>query len=128
MGAVRRHGGVSGPPGGTAEAPPRPRLRQWVAVSAASETACRRAAVHPPACWPPVAQPGTAPHRVLNTPANDLAKACCAALAPHENRHSGYSGARSSPRVTLSPFSAPRSTSIGASPDPSRRAAIGLEH
>src|SRR5699024_70017 len=38
--------GVSRHPPGTVVDPPRPRLRQWVAVSAASETACRRAAVH----------------------------------------------------------------------------------
>src|SRR5699024_7178046 len=42
--------GVSRHPPGTAADPPRARLRQWVAVSAASETACRRAAVHLPAC------------------------------------------------------------------------------
>src|SRR5690625_2449583 len=41
----RLGGGFRYPPG-TAADPPRPRLRQWVAVSAASETACRRAAVH----------------------------------------------------------------------------------
>src|SRR5690625_3770307 len=41
-----RLGGVSRHPPGTVADPPRPRLRQWVAVSAASETACRRAAVH----------------------------------------------------------------------------------
>src|SRR5699024_2764401 len=45
-----RLGGVSRHPPGTAAGPPRPRLRQWVAVSAASETACRRAVVHLPAC------------------------------------------------------------------------------
>src|SRR5699024_6025949 len=45
-----RLGGVSRHPPGTVADPPRPRLRQWVAVSAASETACRRAAVHLPAC------------------------------------------------------------------------------
>src|SRR5690625_2621896 len=45
-----RLGGVSRHPPGTPADPPRPRLRQWVAVSAASETACRRAAVHLPAC------------------------------------------------------------------------------
>src|SRR5690625_5690246 len=41
-----RLGGVSRHPPRTPADPPRPRLRQWVAVSAASETACRRAAVH----------------------------------------------------------------------------------
>src|SRR5690625_2588372 len=40
LGGVFRH-----PPGIVAD-PSWPRLRQWVAVSAASETACRRAAVH----------------------------------------------------------------------------------
>src|SRR5690625_2662229 len=53
-------GGVSRHPPGTAADPQRPRLRQWVAVSAASETACRRAAVHPPAC---PATGGPARHR-----------------------------------------------------------------
>src|SRR5690625_4919773 len=43
-------GGVSRHPPGTVVDPSRPRLWQWVAVSAASETACRRAAVHLPAC------------------------------------------------------------------------------
>src|SRR5690625_2013814 len=41
-----RLGGVVRHPPGTVADPPRLRLRQWVAVSAASETACRRAAVH----------------------------------------------------------------------------------
>src|SRR5690625_1640533 len=41
-----RLGGVSRYPPGTVAGPPRQRLWQWVAVSAASETACRRAAVH----------------------------------------------------------------------------------
>src|SRR5699024_9245312 len=41
-----RLGGVSRHPPGTVADPPRPRLRQWVAVSAASETACRRTALH----------------------------------------------------------------------------------
>src|SRR5699024_10376372 len=43
-------GGVSRHSPGTVAGPSRQRLRQWVAVSAASETACRRAAVHLPAC------------------------------------------------------------------------------
>ena len=53
-------GGVSRHPPGTVVDPSRPRLWQWVAVSAASETACRRAAVHLPACS---ATGGPAPHR-----------------------------------------------------------------
>src|SRR5699024_9035504 len=44
-----RLGGVSRHPPRTAAGPPRPRLRQWVAVSAASETACRRTPMHLPA-------------------------------------------------------------------------------
>src|SRR5699024_6544084 len=75
--------GVSRHPPGTVADPPRPRLRQWVAVSAASETACRRAAVHLPARW---ATGGRARHRAATRPHHSHQLVVLRRVASHGGR------------------------------------------
>ena len=73
-------GGVSRHPPGTAADPPRPRLRQWVAVSAASETACRRTALHRSLESPP---PEARLHLTSPACARRQAGSLAARVAPH---------------------------------------------
>src|SRR5690625_5399850 len=73
-------GGVSRHPPGTVVDPSRPRLWQWVAVSAASETACRRAVVHCCLGGPPRV---VRFHLVSSACARRQAGSLAARVAPH---------------------------------------------
>src|SRR5690625_2356624 len=75
-----RLSGVSRHPPRTTANPPPPRLRQWVAVSAASETACRRTALHRHLENPP---PEARLHLTSPACARRQAGSLAARVAPH---------------------------------------------